>query len=474
MADGPVDAVVVGSGPNGLAAAITLARAGKSVRVVEGQRSLGGGTRTEELTLPGFLHDVCSAIHPLAAGSPFFRSMALDRLGLDLIQPDAPLAHPLDGGRAILIERSIEATAAGLGPDGEAYAQLMSPLVRQHEILTRAFVGPLRPSRHLVILARFGISAIRSATSLAQARFKEDGTRAAFAGMAAHSMLPPNHAGTGAFALMLAMMAHAYGWPLARGGSRRITEVLAAQLRALGGQVETGTWVETIDSLASARTALFDVAPRSLVTIAGSRFPAGFQKSLERYRYGPGVFKVDWALDGPIPWRAPACARAGTVHLAGASGELAAAETAVARGEVATQPFVILAQQSLFDPTRSPAGKHTGWAYCHVPNGSAVDMTEPIEAQVERFAPGFRKRILARHVMFPTDVERYNPNYVGGDINCGLADLRQLFLRPTPRLYATPDRQIYLCSAATPPGGGVHGMCGVFAARRALRRAHWS
>ena len=474
MADGPVDAVVVGSGPNGLAAAITLARAGKSVRVIEGQPTLGGGTRTEALTLPDFLHDVCSAIHPLAAGSPFFKTMPLDRLGLDLIQPDAPLAHPLDGGGAILIERSVDATAAGLGRDGAAYARLMSPLVRRHEILTRAFVAPLQPSRHLVVMARFGINGIRSATSLAQGRFKDDGTRAAFEGMAAHSMLPPSRAGTGAFALILAMMAHAYGWPLARGGSKQITEALTAQLRSLGGQVETGSWVDAIDRLPANRAALFDVAPRSLVTIAGNRFPAGFRHALERYRYGPGVFKLDWALDGPIPWRAPACARAGTVHLAGSSAELAAAETAVAHGQVATQPFVILAQQSLFDPTRSPTGKHTGWAYCHVPNRSEVDMTERIESQVERFAPGFKNRILARHVMSPADVERHNPNYVGGDINCGIADLRQLFLRPTPRLYATPDRQIYLCSAATPPGGGVHGMCGVFAARSALRRARWS
>src|SRR2546421_350693 len=326
LADGPVDAVVVGSGPNGLAAAITLARAGKSVRVIEGQPTLGGGTRTEALTLPDFLHDVCSAIHPLAAGSPFFKTMPLDRLGLDLIQPDAPLAHPLDGGGAILIERSVEATAAGLGRDGAAYAQLMCPL--------------------------------------------------------------------------------------ARGGSKQITEALTAQLRSLGGQVETGSWVDAIDRLPANRAALFDVAPRSLVTIAGNRLPAGFRHALERYRYGPGVFKLDWALDGPIPWRAPACARAGTVHLAGSSAELAAAETAVADGGVPKQPFVILAQQSLFDPTRSPSGKHTGWAYCHVPNGSAVDMTEAIEAQVERFAPGFSHRILARHVMFPTDVERYNPNYV--------------------------------------------------------------
>lgn len=474
MADARTHAVVVGSGPNGLAAAITLARAGKSVRVVEGQPTIGGGTRTEALTLPGFLHDVCSAIHPLAAGSPFFQTLPLGRLGLELIQPDAPLAHPLDGGRAVVVERSVERTVAGLGSDGPAYARLMSPLVRQHAILTREFVGPLRPSRHLVIMARFGLHALRSADSLARGRFNDDGTRAAFAGLAAHSMLPPTSAGTGAFALMLAMMAHAYGWPLARGGSKHIAEALAAHLRSLGGQVETGTWVETIDRLANATVALFDVAPKSLVTIAGNRFPARFRGALDRYRYGPGVFKLDWALDAPIPWRAPACARAGTVHLAGSLAELETAEAAVGHGQVAEQPFVILAQQSLFDPTRSPAGKHTGWAYCHVPNGSTVDMTARIEAQVERFAPGFRNRILARHVMFPADVQRHNPNFVGGDINCGLANLRQLFVRPTPRLYATPDRGIYLCSAATPPGGGVHGMCGVFAARRALRRARWS
>src|SRR3989440_6781248 len=327
LADGPVDAVVVGSGPNGLAAAITLARAGKSVRVIEGQPTLGGGTRTEALTLPDFLHDVCSAIHPLAAGSPFFKTMPLDRLGLDLIQPDAPLAHPLDGGGAILVERSVEATAAGLGRDGAAYAQLMSPLVRRHEILTRAFVAPLQPSRHLVVMARFGINGIRSATSLAQGRFKDDGTRAALEGMAAHSMLPPSRAGTGAFALILAMMAHAYGWPLVRGGSNHITEALTGQLRSLGGQVETGTWVDAIDRLPANRAALFDVAPRSLVTIAGNRFPAGFRHALERYRYGPGVFKLGRALHGPIPWREAASARAGTVLLARPSAGLAAAGT---------------------------------------------------------------------------------------------------------------------------------------------------
>jgi phytoene dehydrogenase-like protein len=465
--------VVVGSGPNGLAAAITLARAGKSVRVVEGQPTLGGGTRTEALTLPDFVHDVCSAIHPLAAGSPFFQTLPLARLGLDLVHPGAPLAHPLDGGRAVVIERSVDATAASLGSDGPAYARLMSPLVKQHVVVMRDFFAPLRPSRHPLIMARFGLHALRSAASLARGQFNDDGTRAAFAGLAAHSMLPLTSAGTAAFALILGMLAHAYGWPIARGGSQKIAQALAAHLRSLGGQVETGTWVTDADALTNARAALFDVAPRALVTIAGNRFPARFRRALERFRYGPGVFKLDWALDGPIPWQAPACARAGTVHLGGSFAELVAAEAAVGHGKVADQPFVLLAQQSLFDPTRAPAGKHTGWAYCHVPNGSTVDMTERIEAQVERFAPGFKNRILARHVMSPADVERYNPNYVGGDINCGLADLRGLFIRPTPRLYATPDRQLYICSAATPPGGGVHGMCGVFAARTALRRARW-
>jgi phytoene dehydrogenase-like protein len=474
LADAPLDAVVVGSGPNGLAAAITLARAGKSVRVVEGAETIGGGSRTEALTLPGFLHDVCSAIHPLAAGSPFFQTLPLARLGLDLIQPGAPLAHPLDGGRAIVVERSVAATAAGLGPDGRAYVRLMTPLVNHHTIVMKDFFAPLRPSRHPFFMARFGLHALRAAASLARSDFKNDGTRAAFAGMAAHSMLPLTSAGTAAFALILGMLAHAYGWPVARGGSQKIAEALAAHLRSLGGQVETGSWVEDVARLANTRAVLFDVAPRALVTIAGNRFPAGFRGALERFRYGPGVFKLDWALDAPIPWQAPACARAGTVHLGGSFDEVVASEAAVGEGQVAERPFVLLAQQSLFDPTRAPGGKHTGWAYCHVPNGSTFDMTDRIEAQVERFAPGFRNRILARHVMSPADVERYNPNYVGGDINCGLADLRQLFIRPTLRLYATPDRQVYLCSAATPPGGGVHGMCGVFAARTALRRARWS
>jgi phytoene dehydrogenase-like protein len=468
-----LDAIVVGAGPNGLAAAVRLAQAGKSVQLIEGQSEVGGGTRTEALTLPGFRHDVCAAIHPLGAGSPFFRTLPLDRFGLEFVHPQAPLAHPLDGGRAMTIESSLEATAAGLGPDGPAYTRLMSPLVKNAEVLIDMFVGPLRPPRHPVVMARFGLQALRSAIGLARGSFKEDATRATFAAIGAHSNLPLHRAGTGAFALMLAMMAHAVGWPLVRGGSQRLSEALAAYLRSLGGEIETGNWVRSMQELPASPAFLFDVAPRPLLGIVGERFPTGYRRALERYRYGPGVFKVDWALDAPIPWQAAACSRAGTVHLAGSFDELIAAERAVSRGEISERPFVVVAQQTPFDPSRAPAGRHTGWAYCHVPNGSTVDMTARIEAQVERFAPGFKDRILARHVIFPAQLEQYNPNYVGGDINSGMANLRQLFIRPTPRLYGTPDRSIYLCGSSTPPGGGVHGMCGVFAAQLALRRARW-
>lgn len=467
------EAIVVGSGPNGLAAAIRLAQAGKLVRVIEGQTEMGGGTRTDALTLPGFRHDVCATIHPLGLGSPFFRTLPLDRFGLEFIHPEAPLAHPLDGGRAIVIERSLEATAAGLGRDGQAYAQLMRPLVKNADVLLDMFVGPLRPPRHPVVMARFGLQALRSAIGLAGGSFKEDGTRATFAAIGAHSNLPLNRAGTAAFSLMLAMMAHAVGWPLVRGGSQRLSEALAGYLRSLGGEIETGTWVRSLQDVPPTPATLFDVAPRPLLGIVGERFPARYRRALQRYRYGPGVFKVDWALEAPIPWQAAACSRAATVHLAGSFEELVAAERAVSRGEISERPFVVLAQQTRFDPSRAPVGRHTGWAYCHVPNGSSIDMTARIEAQVERFAPGFRDRILQRHVMSPAQLEQHNPNYVGGDINSGMANLRQLFTRPTVRLYATPDRSIYLCGSSTPPGGGVHGMCGVFAAELALRRARW-
>ncbi|HYM49274.1 MAG TPA: NAD(P)/FAD-dependent oxidoreductase [Candidatus Limnocylindrales bacterium] len=467
------DAVVVGAGPNGLAAAIALARAGKVVTVLEGADRIGGGTRSEPLTLPGFTHDVCSAIHPLARISPFFQGLPLEARGLTFIEPPVALAHPLDGGRVAIVERSVRATADAFGRDAGAYFALMAPLARRSADLVAEILRPVRPPAHPLFLARFGLHAIRSATALARSRFHEEGTRAIFTGMAAHAMLPLDRPPTGAFALLLGMTAHAVGWPLARGGSQRIADALALELQAHGGEIRTGSPVSSAAQLPAHRAALYDVTPRQLLAIAGDRFPASFQGALQRYRYGPGVFKVDWALDDRVPWAAPACLQAGTVHVGGSMEEIVASEAAVSRGEVPQHPFVLFAQQSLFDDSRAPAGKHTGWAYCHVPNGSQVDMTERIEAQIERFAPGFRDRILARHVMDPAAVERHDPNCVGGDINGGIADLRQLFFRPTPRLYATPDRRTYLCSSSTPPGGGVHGLCGYFAARRALSRAPW-
>ena len=463
--------IVVGSGPNGLAAAIALARAGRSVLVVEAEESLGGGTRSVELTLPGFLHDVCSAFHPLAVASPFFRTLPLEQFGLDFVQPPAPLAHPFDDGSAAVLERSVKATGEWLGRDAAAYRALMEPLVRDADALLGDALGPLRLPRHPLALARFGLSAFRSAVGLATGRFEGQRARALFAGLAAHSIQPLERPPTAAFGLALGMLGHAVGWPVVRGGSRKIADALAAYLRSLGGEFATGTRVQSLDSLPPARAILFDVTPRQLLGIAGHRLPAGYRRKLGGYRYGPGVFKVDWALDGPIPWKAKECARAGTVHLGGTLAEIAASERAAWRGEHAERPFVLVGQQSLFDPSRAPPGKHTVWAYCHVPHGSAVDMTARIEAQLERFAPGFRDRVLARHVMSPAELERRNANCVGGDINGGVQDLRQLFTRPTARLvpYETPTRGLYLCSSSTPPGGGVHGMCGYFAAQAALR-----
>jgi phytoene dehydrogenase-like protein len=465
------DAIVVGAGPNGLSAAIEIARAGRTVTVLEAEERLGGGARSAALTLPGFVHDVCSAIHPLASASPFFRSLPLERYGLEFITPPRPLAHPFDDGTAAFIERSLEKTALGFGRDGPAYHRMMAPLIRKSETLLNEFLHPLPGPRHPFLMARFGISGLRSATSLAKSAFKEERSRAIFGGIAAHAMVPLTQAPTGAFALVLGMTAHTVGWPLPRGGSQRISDALAAHLGSLGGTVVTGRRVAAIDDLPTARAYLFNLTPRQLLAIAGRRFPAWYRNLLERYRYGPGVFKLDWALDGPIPWRATGCLEAGTVHVGGSIDEIAAAERAVAKGQVPERPFVLVAQQSLFDDSRAPAGKHTGWAYCHVPNGSTADMTERIEAQVERFAPGFSNRILARSVMFPKDVEKHNANCIGGDINGGLADLRQLFFRPTPLLYRTPDRAIYICSSATPPTGGVHGMCGYNGARAALKSA---
>jgi phytoene dehydrogenase-like protein len=465
------DAIVVGSGPNGLAAAITLAQAGRSVRVVEARETVGGGTRSAELTLPGFLHDVCSAIHPLGLGSPFFRSLPLAEHGLEWVHPPAALAHPLDDGTVVIVERAVAATAEGLGPDANAYRRLMALLVANWPKLQRDLLAPLRLPRHPLAVARFGLQAIRSAYSLARGQFRGDRARAIFGGMAAHSLLPLEHPGSASFGLVLSILAHAVGWPMARGGSQRIADALASYLVSLGGEIITGRTVTSMDDLAPAHVVLFDVTPRQLLEIASARLPARYRSRLARYRYGPGVFKMDLALDGPIPWKAKACERAATVHLGGTLDEIAASERAVWQGKHPAQPFVLLAQQSLFDASRAPEGTHTVWAYCHVPNGSTFDMTERIEKQIERFAPGFRERILARSVRSAVQMEEYNPNYVGGDINGGVQDLWQHFARPALRLvpYSTPDKRIYLCSSSTPPGGGVHGMCGYHAARAALR-----
>ena len=463
------DAIIIGSGPNGLAAAITVAQAGYSVLVREAQDTIGGGTRSAALTLPGFTHDVCSAIHPLGVGSPFFTTLPLNKHGLEWIQPPAAAAHPLDDGSAVLVERSIESTADGMGVDGAAYRRLMEPIVEHWDQLAPALLGPPRLPRHPLMLAGFGWWAIRSATKLAREAFQGEPARAAFAGMAAHSMLPLEQRASAAFGLVLNALAHVVGWPLPRGGSQKIADALASYLRSLGGEIVTGAPVNSLSELPPARVVLCDVTPRQLLAIAGDRFTPAYRRLLSRYRYGAGVFKLDWALDAPIPWKAADCARAATVHVGGTLDEIAASESAAWDGRHTERPFVLVAQPSLFDSTRAPAGKHTAWAYCHVPLGSTLDVTPQIENQIERFAPGFRERILGRSVMTPATLESHNANLVGGNINGGAQDLSQLFLRPTWRLYATSARGIYICSAATPPGGGVHGMCGYHAAQRALR-----
>ena len=467
------DAAIIGAGPNGLAAALTLAQAGRSVVLLEAAETIGGGTRSAQVTLPGFQHDLCSAIHPLGLASPFLRSLPLHEHGLSWIHSPVPLAHPLDDGSAVLLKRDLQSTADQLGPDGPAYLRLMTPLVRNWRALLDEILGPLRPPRHPLLLARFGVLAIRSAQGLATTRFRGARAQALFAGLGGHSMLPLEMTVSAAAGLMLGCLAHAVGWPMAAGGTQQIAEALAQRLRALGGEIVTGREITSLEDLPPARVVLFNTSARQLERIAGEALPSAYRRRLRRFRYGPGVFKLDWALDSPIPWTSPACSQAATLHLGGSLEEIAAAEAAVARGDHPDRPFIILAQQSLFDPTRAPAGKHTAWGYCHVPHGSTVDMTEPIEAQIERFAPGFRQRILARHSRNAVQLESYNPNYVGGDINSGIQDLRQIWTRPTPSLtpYATPVRSLYLCSSATPPGGGVHGMCGYHAARAALRRS---
>ena len=466
------DAVVVGAGPNGLAAAIALAQAGRSVRVLEAAETVGGGSRSDALTLPGFVHDICSAVHPHPLASPFLRSLPLAEHGLELVHPELPAAHPLDDGTAVAFARSLDETADSIGgEDGARYRKLAGPLARDAEKLLPAILGPLRPTRHPVALARFGLIGLRSAKGLAH-RFDGERAPAMIAGHAAHSMLRLDRSPTSAVALVLILTGHHVGWPVARGGSQAVVDALASVLRSLGGEIETGRRVESVDELGDARAVLLDLTPKGVLALAGHRLPARYRRALGRYRYGPGVFKLDWALDGPIPWRAPEARRAGTVHLGGTFAEIAAGEADVNAGRHPERPYVLLSQPTVCDPTRAPEGKHTVWAYCHVPSGSTRDMTAAVEGQIERFAPGFRDLVLARASMHAGEMEAYNANYVGGDINGGLMDLRQLFTRPVARVspYTTPDPRLFICSSATPPGGGVHGMCGYHAAKAALRR----
>lgn len=466
------DAVVIGAGPNGLSAAVELARAGASVLVVEGRETIGGGTRVAELTLPGFRHDHCSAVHPMGVLSPFFRQLPLQDHGLRWISPPASVAHPLDDEPAVMLYRSLERTAEGLGEDGDRYRWLFAPLLDDPHTLIADMMGPLRIPRAPLRMAALGLKGVRSASGFARGRFKGARARAVFAGCAGHSIMPLERLLTAALGLVFCMTAHVEDWPVAAGGSAAITDALASYLRSLGGTIETGRMVRSLAELPSSRVVLFDTDPRQLARIAGEALPASYRRRLGRYRYGPGVFKLDWALDGPIPWTDPRCLEASTVHVGGTLQEIARSEAQMWAGEHAPQPYLILCQQSQFDPTRAPAGKHTGYAYCHVPAGSTVDMSEAIEAQVERFAPGFRDTILARHAMTTEDLARDNPNCVGGAITGGVADLFQLLTRPVARLnpYRTPNPRLLICSAASPPGGGVHGLCGYFAAQAALRR----
>jgi phytoene dehydrogenase-like protein len=463
------DAVIVGSGPNGLAAAILMQQQGLSVLIIEGKHEIGGGLRSAELTLPGFTHDVCSAVHPLALASPFFKTLPLKDFGLEYIQPTLNAAHPFDNGTVAVLDKSIKNTAGHLGADAQTYTALMRELTGAWPLIDQDALGPLRFPRHPLVMAQFGLKALSSAETFVK-RFKTTGARGLFGGMAAHAIQPLSNLSTSAIGLVLLATGHLKGWPIPKGGSMSIANALAGYFKSIGGTIEAGMYIESLDQLPSAQAVLFDITPKQLLQIAGHKFSSIYKWQLERYRYGMGVFKIDWALDGAIPFTAPECRQAGTIHLGNTFEEIAAGELQTSQGCQAEKPFVLLAQQSLFDRSRAPEGKHTAWAYCHVPNGSTEDMTAAIEAQVERFAPGFKDLILAKSTMNAAQIEAYNPNYVGGDINGGILDIGQLFTRPALRWspYKTSAKGLYICSSSTPPGGGVHGMCGYNAGKKAL------
>lgn len=464
------EAIVVGAGPNGLAAAITLQKAGLSVLLIEGKDTIGGGMRTQELTLPGFRHDVCSAIHPMALGSPFFANLPLAEHGLTFLHAEVPAAHPFDDGTAAVLYRSIKDTAAAFGRDEKTYLNLIEPIVTDFDKLAEDIMGPLRFPHHPLIMAKFGLNAIRSADSIAS-KFKTREARGLWGGMSAHSIQQFSNCASSAIGLILSAVGHKYGWPIPKGGSQSIADALGSYFISLGGEIQTGTMVKDINELPSHKVVLFDVTPKQLLQIAGKELSPLYKWQLRRYRHGMGVFKIDWALDGPIPFTSEACSKAATIHLGNTYEEVQRAERLTTAGHHQKKPFVLLSQQSMFDDTRAPLGKHTAWAYCHVPNGSTADMTAAIEQQVDRFAPGFRDRILAKNTMTAKQMELYNPNYIGGDINGGIIDLQQLYTRPALRIspYQTSAKNIYLCSSSTPPGGGVHGMCGFHAAKTALK-----
>jgi phytoene dehydrogenase-like protein len=463
------DAIVIGSGPNGLAAAITMQQAGLSVLLLEGKETIGGGMRTAEITLPGYRHDICSAIHPMAAASPYFITLPLHEHGLEFIYPDVAAAHPFDDGAAAVLKHSITETAQLLGEDAANYTKLIQPLLKLWPSIAADVLGPLHFPKHPLSMAQFGLPALTSASYLSK-KFSTAKAKGLWAGMAAHSIQPLTNAVTSAIGLVLMLAAHVKGWPIARGGSGSIANALASYFISIGGKIETGQYVRSLNQLPSAKALLFDVTPRQLLQISGERFSSGYKKQLQRYQYGMGVFKIDWALSEPVPFTAQECRQAGTVHIGNTLEEIVESERLSSGGAHPKKPFVLLAQPSVFDATRAPQNKHTAWAYCHVPHGSTVDMTKAIEDQVERFAPGFKDTILGKHTMNTAQMEAYNPNYIGGDINGGILNLRQLYTRPAIRWspYTTPAKGIYICSSATPPGGGVHGMCGYHAARKAL------